>query len=309
MEVAVIIPVYNAEKFIEQAVHSALIQKEVVQVILVEDGSSDDSLKVCRTLQKSSPKVDLLQHPDGQNHGAGASRNLGLLRAQAPFISFLDADDYYLENRFATNQKIFAEFPDADGLYGAARVHFSSLAARKQFAEYGGEPLLITMKPGIPPADLFYRLLQGRSGFFHLSSLILKRDSLSKKKISFDESMEIAQDVDFMFQLAARCTLYHSQMETPAIIRRIHENNRIFDRSKELFYRTYLYDQWFQKVLKENFPSRVSRLLLRYHLDHLPSVTKVRHSTLGRLRAKFSALSGLIAGNPELIMKLTGISR
>jgi len=76
------------------------IQEYVHEVILAEDGSSDNSLVVCTALAEANPKVKLFRHPDGKNRGAGATRNLGVLNAQCDLIAFLDADDIYLPKRF-----------------------------------------------------------------------------------------------------------------------------------------------------------------------------------------------------------------
>ena len=68
MKVSVVIPVYNAENFLETAVESALSQPEVAEVLLVEDKSPDNSLTVCKRLTQKYPNVRLLQHSDGKNH-------------------------------------------------------------------------------------------------------------------------------------------------------------------------------------------------------------------------------------------------
>ena len=75
MKISVITPVYNAEKYITQAVESALQFPEVWEIILVEDQSPDNALEVCKTLAEKYDRVKLFQHPDKGNHGAGASRN------------------------------------------------------------------------------------------------------------------------------------------------------------------------------------------------------------------------------------------
>ena len=107
MNISIIIPVYNAERFLEKAVDSALQFSEVKEILLVEDGSPDQSLEVCKKLLIKDKRIKLLQHPDQGNHGAGASRNLGLEKATGDFIAFLDADDYYLINRFDAEKEIF----------------------------------------------------------------------------------------------------------------------------------------------------------------------------------------------------------
>ena len=101
MTVSVVIPVYQAAAFVEQAVESALAQPETGEVLLVEDGSGDGSLAECERLAAGDGRVRLLRHPNGENRGAGASRNLGIEQSTCPLVAFLDADDYYLLGRFA----------------------------------------------------------------------------------------------------------------------------------------------------------------------------------------------------------------
>ena len=83
-EVSVIIPVYNAEKFVRNAVLSALACEEVAEIVLVEDQSPDNAFEVCKSLEKEFDQVKLIQHSDQGNHGAGASRNLGIRNACRP---------------------------------------------------------------------------------------------------------------------------------------------------------------------------------------------------------------------------------
>src|SRR5690348_1774976 len=90
--VAVVIPVYNAADYIAKAVESALLQPEVSEVVLVEDRSPDNSLQICQELVGQNAKVKLFRHPNGENRGAAASRNLGVRMSSAPYIAFLDAD-------------------------------------------------------------------------------------------------------------------------------------------------------------------------------------------------------------------------
>jgi glycosyltransferase involved in cell wall biosynthesis len=104
MDISVVIPVFNAERYVESAVESALRQKETAEVILVEDNSPDNALMICEQLSKLNPRVQLLRHSDGKNHGAGESRNLGIRAARSDYIAFLDADDYYLENCFSKSR-------------------------------------------------------------------------------------------------------------------------------------------------------------------------------------------------------------
>ena len=67
-QVSVIIPVYNAERFVRTAVESANSLSETGEIILVEDGSTDNSIYECQLLKKEYTKVKWVQHPDKNNH-------------------------------------------------------------------------------------------------------------------------------------------------------------------------------------------------------------------------------------------------
>lgn len=69
--ITVIIPVYNAAAFVEEAVQSALRQPEVTEIILIEDGSLDESLTICEELSKENEMVTLLKHSEGKNKEIG----------------------------------------------------------------------------------------------------------------------------------------------------------------------------------------------------------------------------------------------
>lgn len=90
-DISVVIPCYNAESFIGEAIESVLAQSiPVREVIVVDDGSTDDSAKIIRGLR--SPVVQLIQQP---NQGESIARNRGIEEATGEWIAFLDADDIW----------------------------------------------------------------------------------------------------------------------------------------------------------------------------------------------------------------------
>ncbi len=80
---------------------SLLIQPEIDEIFLIDDGSSDRSLQLCLALAEKHPTIKLLQHPGGINKGAPASRNLGLQQVKNQWVQFMDADDELLPGKIA----------------------------------------------------------------------------------------------------------------------------------------------------------------------------------------------------------------
>lgn len=135
--VSVIIPVYNAAAFVSQAVESALAQPETAEVLLIEDGSPDNALEVCEELASKFEKVKLLRHPNGENRGAGASRNLGMKNVKFDYIAFLDSDDYYLPGRFSVASKVFRLDPACEGIYEAVAMQIESVEGMDRWQAAG----------------------------------------------------------------------------------------------------------------------------------------------------------------------------
>lgn len=106
-KVSAIVPVYNAESTLLRAVNSLLSQPEINEIILVEDGSKDESLELCKMLASKYDNIQLFTHPDGKNKGAPASRNLGLTKITNTWVQFMDADDELLPGKIESQlQKV-----------------------------------------------------------------------------------------------------------------------------------------------------------------------------------------------------------
>ncbi|MDR6404078.1 MULTISPECIES: glycosyltransferase family 2 protein [Chryseobacterium] len=227
MKISVIIPVYNAEKYITYAVESALQFDEVWEVILIEDKSPDNALQVCKSLADKYSKVKLFQHPDKNNHGPGESRNLGILKSTGDFIAFLDADDYYLPNRFDAENVLF-KYPEIEGVYGALGVEYYSEKARKQYYTIFKNHLTTVYKRH-PPSDIFLGQInmQGRFGLFTLDGLTIRKESLFKIDSLFKPHLGYHEDTEFLIRLSYYLDLYPGILEEAVAIRGVHENNRI----------------------------------------------------------------------------------
>ena len=94
-KISVIIPVYNVEQYLRQCLDSVVNQTlKDIEIILVDDGSTDSSLSICNEYAQKDSRIKVLK----QNHkGAGAARNKGIKNSKSEFVIFLDADDYYPE--------------------------------------------------------------------------------------------------------------------------------------------------------------------------------------------------------------------
>jgi glycosyltransferase involved in cell wall biosynthesis len=98
IKVSIIIPVYNAEKYLRQCLHSVVNQTlKEIEIICVDDGSKDNSLEILEEYQKKDSRIIILQQ---ENLHAGIARNNGLSAAKGEFVHFMDADDWIEQNAY-----------------------------------------------------------------------------------------------------------------------------------------------------------------------------------------------------------------
>ncbi|AFZ22699.1 glycosyl transferase [Cylindrospermum stagnale PCC 7417] len=96
-KVSVIIPVYNAEKYVAATVQSVLSQTyQNLEILIIDDGSDDYSIKICQ--QFADPRIQIIHQA---NRGVPGARNTGIRYAQGDYLAFLDADDIWLPTKLA----------------------------------------------------------------------------------------------------------------------------------------------------------------------------------------------------------------
>lgn len=94
--ISIIVPIYNAERYLEACLDSLLSQSEKeLQILLVDDGSTDGSLAIAKEYAAKDTRVEVFHQ---SNAGQSAARNVGLQHAKGEFIAFVDADDKIAEN-------------------------------------------------------------------------------------------------------------------------------------------------------------------------------------------------------------------
>ncbi len=94
--VSIVIPVYNVEDYLEKCVNSVINQSyKNIEIILVDDGSSDNSGKICDKFAGIDSRISVIHK---SNEGAGLARNIGINRAKGKYIGFIDSDDYISEH-------------------------------------------------------------------------------------------------------------------------------------------------------------------------------------------------------------------
>ena len=187
--VSILIPIYNAEKWLRKTICCAVEQTwSNKEVIIVDDGSTDGSLAIARQFERSDVKVI-----SQENQGACVARNRGLAEAQGDFVQFLDSDDLMNRNKIELQVKrLRAETPgtlasgkwerfyDSSGSFANSEVTFNTKSYYRDY-EYGLEWALVAAS---------------RKGMFPPHAWLVPR-SVTEKIGSWDESLLINQDGEY----------------------------------------------------------------------------------------------------------------
>jgi glycosyltransferase involved in cell wall biosynthesis len=215
-KVAVIIPAWNAERHIGDAVASLIAQRDAaaLDIIVVDDGSIDSTRDIVRTLAEYAPEVRLVTRP---HSGISVTRNAGLdaLPGDVDLVTFLDADDLSPPDRFARDIMKFR--PDADVHWGMTRRFYDEGATR---------PASVA-----PDKDERGSQLAG----------LLVRPALLKAVGRFDEMLPMAEELDFLLRLLELQPRLQLTSDV-AVLYRLHTTNVTRDRAgmREALTRAYL---------------------------------------------------------------------
>ncbi len=139
--VSVVIPVYNATKYLARTLDSALKQTHKnLEIILIDDCSKDDSLKIMHEYEQKDPRIKVLESE--KNQGVAAVRNRGIREASGEYIALLDSDDVWVEDKIERQIKLLKE--------NGAQIAYSSYS----FIDENDQPI---MHPFIVPENVSYK--------------------------------------------------------------------------------------------------------------------------------------------------------
>jgi glycosyltransferase involved in cell wall biosynthesis len=221
--VSTVIPVYNCERHLAEAIESVLAQAyRPVEIIVVDDGSTDGTARVAASFKGN---IHYIHQP---NSGPAAARNKGLRTAQGNVIGFLDADDLWPKNKLELQLGHLTKNPALKVVMGLVQYTRISTAPESEpgFEEFS-QPLVA----------------------FNLGSALFRRSVFEQIGL-FDETMHYSEDVDW-FMRARECGIPMVVLEQVTLFYRIHQHNMIRNKSAR--------DLYFAKALKKSLDRRRQR--------------------------------------------------
>lgn len=181
-KISVIVPVYNAEKYIKRCVDSILSQEDAeFELLLIDDGSSDNSLKICREYEENDDRVRVFHKENG---GPAAAREFGLENATGEFITFVDSDDWLREGFI---KRVLEVGDSADFIIFGIYFYFKDFTIETIPSK---EQKIFTVSEFLASEEI-YKYQSSLSGPV---SKVYKKSIIEKNDIHFDETMSFAED-------------------------------------------------------------------------------------------------------------------
>jgi len=232
--ISVVIPAYNAGAYLKESVDSVLGQSsEIHEIIIVNDGSTDDTEAVARSFES---RVKYCSQP---NRGIAAARNAGIALAKGDLLAFLDADDFWTSDKIARQMAHLLSHPACDGVFG----HMRSFATPERADEI---TRLYKVDPEAAPGC-------------HAGTLLVRRSSFDSVGL-FSEDLKAGEFIDW-YARAQRKGLLFDMLDDVVMFRRIHGNNTVIAQASQI-------NSEYLKIVKRHLDSRRAEALAAKQLDN-----------------------------------------
>ncbi len=188
-KISVIVPAYNVRAYISEALDSLTQQTWAdFEVLIVNDGSTDDTAEIAHLYCQRDPRFHLLSKSNG---GLASARNWGIQHARGEFIALLDADDRYHPQKLASHVQILEHHPDIAIVYSASKV-----------IRDDGRPTWLTLSGRPVHQDPLLAMLC-KNFIGHGSNAVFRREVFIQVG-GFDETLRSCEDLDFWLKVAAQ---------------------------------------------------------------------------------------------------------
>lgn len=278
IKVSVIVPVYNAEQYLEKCIESIRKQKlENIEIILVDDGSTDASGKICDSNAKIDSRIKVLHL---QNGGVCNARNKGIEVAAGEYIGFVDSDDYIDENMYSD-------------MYEITEKYNSEVVICDYFQVKGDKkiPFTLDIEGGFYNKDkickkIYPRLISDNNFnvcIFNSQCFMLSKRSLwLENNIRYDRNIKYAEDTIVAAQLIYETNAFYYLKDRQYYFYRFHNDSRS-RRYKEDAWNCYLalnrlFEDYFVNK-EEIFLKQVSNQVIYYTLIAIREVKQSDLST------------------------------
>lgn len=238
--ISVIVPVYNVEKYVEECLASVINQTyENLEILVIDDGSTDKSYDVCLKIAKTDSRIKLFHV---ENNGVSSARNLGIKYASGKYLVFLDSDDYIepecYENLYNNLIKFNAQ---------CSSIGYIKLKENGTFTDHKGSGNNILCLTNMETLDC----AQDKNDLWvgYVWNKLFIREILLEKNITFDENLIFCEDSLFCYRYIEQCNrvvrdlkkLYVHRVSSSSITSSIYKDNAKLSKFPKAADKIYLF--------------------------------------------------------------------
>ncbi len=204
--VSVVVPFWNVNAFLGDAIESVLAQTfRSWELLLIDDGSTDGSTEIAKRYAERLPeRIRYLEHERHQNRGVAASRNLGIRHAEGRYIAFLDADDAWFPNKLERQTAILDAEPEAAMVCGPSQFWYSWTGRPEDAGRDYVKDLRIAPAGLVRPPALLVSYLTRGTFVANPSTILIRCEALERVR-GFEESfigpVQTWEDAAFLAKL------------------------------------------------------------------------------------------------------------
>ena len=193
--ISFIIPIYNVENYLEECIDSILSQNlKYYEIILINDGSTDNSKNICDNYSKNHNNITTITTP---NRGQSSARNLGIELAKGKYIAFIDSDDYYIPEVLKYFERTLEDFPNTDIIIGKIMIFYEDSDLVKPKLKYRH----LNKIEGMTGEEGLDYLINTNQFLQSVYSYVVKRELVINNNISFNQEYKAYEDFDFTIRL------------------------------------------------------------------------------------------------------------
>lgn len=202
--VSIIVPVYNAEKYLYICIQSILQQSySDFEIIIVDDGSTDSSRVICDGFAKRDKRIRVIHK---NNEGVSEARNDALKIAKGKYVAFIDADDFITQN-YICELMLAITRADADiAIGGYEKLGGISLSRKKKESNFANQIIILNRQEPLSKNNIVYHTICTNIVGCCVWNKLFKKELL--KNMKFDKNLSIGEDMVFALEYELKCNSF-----------------------------------------------------------------------------------------------------
>lgn len=190
--ISVIVPIFNAEKYLDKCIGSIVGQSyDNMEIILVDDGSTDRSLEICKEYQKNDSRIKIVIQ---ENMGQATARKIGILKARGELVGFVDSDDWIEDTLFQHMAALSIEY-NCDLVSTGCVLEYEEHGIQKEETDHYAEGIYRNLEKEIMPTMIYDPKIKGHGLTASLWNKLFNRDILQEIILRRDERIFWGEDL------------------------------------------------------------------------------------------------------------------